>query len=159
MATATPNILINSIRGRIGNVVFYTRHGIQCVRTHVIPRNPDTEAQRFVRRSFRDAVRSWQIMSTDERYVYNRKARYLNMSGYNLYISNYLKKVMQAVNHTPINELKSKVSSFPWNLKLSTFHLLSVSERSRGFPSVSESYSKGICPIAHISLLKPVPGG
>ncbi len=141
MATATPNILINSIRGKNGNVVFYTRRGVQCVRTHVIPRNPDTEAQRFVRRSFGDAVRSWQAMTPDEKYAYIKKARYLNMSGYNLYISEYLKRVIQAVSRTPTDELKPKVSSLPWNLDLATLHLLPVPERSRGIPSVSKPYT------------------
>jgi len=119
MATATPNILINSISGRLGNVVFYTRRRAvngtlrQCVRTYVIPRNPDTEAQHAVRRSFGDAVRSWQAMSPDEKYTYIRKARHLNMSGYNFYISKYLKQVMQTFDHTPVDEQKSKVSFFP----------------------------------------------
>ncbi len=135
MATAKPNILINSISGRIGNVVFYLNRERQCVRTHVIPRNPDTEAQRAVRRSFGDAVHLWQAMSPDEKYSYNRKARYLNMSGYNLFISNYLKKIMQ-------DEAKSKVPFPTWNLELSTFHLFPVPEHSRRVPSVSESYLK-----------------
>ncbi len=133
MATATPNILISSIRGRIGNVVFYKRQGTQCVRLHVIPRNPNTEAQRAVRLSFGNAVRSWQAMSADERYAYNRKARYLNMSGYNLYISNYIKRVMRILTLSPADEMNSKAPFFPWNLKLATWNYLPTS-------SVSESY-------------------
>ncbi len=130
MATATPNILINSISGKMGNVVFYVRRSTQCVRMYVIPRNPDTEAQRLVRRAFGDAVRSWQSMCPEERYAYIRKARYLNMSGYNLYISEYLKRVMQAVDRTSKDNLNSNPSSLPWNL-------LPLPER---FPSVSDSY-------------------
>jgi hypothetical protein len=133
MATAKTNILINSISGRIGSVVFYVRRGTQCVRTHVIPRNPDTEAQRTVRRSFAGAVRSWQSITPEERYAYNRKARYLNMSGYNLYISKYLKIVIKAPNLTSIDEQKLKVGSLPWNLELLTCNSLSS-------PSVSPSY-------------------
>jgi hypothetical protein len=133
MATATPNILINSIRGRIGNVVFYTRYGRQCVRTYVIPRNPDTEAQRAVRRSFADAVASWQAMPPEEQHEYNRKARYLNMSGYNLYISNYLKRTRCIITRIPADEQISKVPSLPLNLELSTWNSLPI-------PSVSDSY-------------------
>ncbi len=142
MATARPNILINSISGRIGNVVFYKRLGVQCVRLHVIPRNPDTVAQRVVRRCFGDAVRSWQAMTEDEKYSYNRKARYLNMSGYNLYISNYLKRIIQALDLTSTDEQKSIVPYFSWNLELATFLLLPAPEQSRGAPSVSASYMK-----------------
>ncbi len=138
MATATPNILINSISGRIGNVVFYTRRGTLCVRTHVIPRNPNTYAQRIVRRNFAEAVLTWQSMTEDERYSYNRKARYLNMSGYNLFISNYLKRAIQALDPASTDEQNSRVSSLTWNLELSTLNLLSVPER---IPSVSESYT------------------
>jgi hypothetical protein len=133
MATAATNILISSISGRIGSVVFYTNRGRQCVRAHVIPLNPDTEAQRAVRRSFGDAVRSWQALPADEKHAYNRKARYLNMSGYNLYISKYLKILIKAPNLTSIDEQKLKVRSLPWNLELSTFNPLPI-------PSVSASY-------------------
>ncbi len=158
MATAIPGIMINSIRGKIGNVVFYTRRGRQCVRIHVIPRNPDTEAQRAVRSIFRDAVISWQAMSEDERYTFNHKARYLNMSGYNFYISNYIKRIIQTVSHTQTDELKSKIPSFTWNLELSTFNLLSVPELVEGLPSVSESYIRGSRIIALSGHLKPSPG-
>jgi hypothetical protein len=136
MATAAPGIIIKSISGRIGSVVFYTRRHTasgtitQCVRAHVIPRNPDTEAQRAVRRSFADAVRSWQSMSPVEQNSFNRKARYLNMSGYNLFISNYLKRIIR-------DEPKSKVPSLTWNLELSTLNFLS---RHGRIPSVSPSY-------------------
>ncbi len=152
MARAKPNILINSISGRIGSVVFYTRRGRQCVRLHVIPRNPDTEAQRVVRRSFGDAVRSWQSMTEDEKYAYNRQARYLNMSGYNLYISKYLKRLMQALSHTPIDEL----TSLPRNLNLATWNLLPVPEPVEGFPSVSESY---LIPSGEIQLTSNIKTG
>ncbi len=91
MATAIPGIMIKSISGRIGNIVFYSRRGVQCARTHVIPRNPDTEAQKIIRLAFREAVLAWQKLSDDEKYTYNRKARYMSMSGYNLYISAYIK--------------------------------------------------------------------
>jgi hypothetical protein len=151
MATAKPNILINSISGRIGNVVFYKRLGTQCARVHVIPRNPDTEARRAVRKSFGNAVRTWQSMSPDERYTYIRKTRYLNMSGYNLFISNYLKRIMQ-------DEPKLKVPSLPWNLELSTLHLFPVPEHSRRVPSVSESYMKANAANAVSGHIKLRPG-
>ncbi len=168
MATAAQGILIKSIHGRIGNLVFYCRRRTasstmtQCVRAHVIPRNPDTEAQRKVRRSFGDAVRTWQSMSLDDRHAFNRKARYLNMSGYNLYISNYIKRVIQTVSNTPTDEPKSKLSSQPWNLNLLTLHLLPVPERSwtlpERIPSVSESYIKASGINSYPGPLKPRPG-
>ncbi|MBN2400995.1 MAG: hypothetical protein JXN64_01205 [Spirochaetes bacterium] len=90
MAIIILNPLLDSIRGRMGNVVFYTRLNKQCVRAHIVLRNPDTAAQRSVRRTFADAVKSWQALSDEEKYVFTGKARNLRMSGYNLYISGYM---------------------------------------------------------------------
>lgn len=144
MATAKPNILINSISGRLGSVVFYTRRGKLCVRSYVIPRNPDTEAQRVVRRSFAGAVLSWQSMTDEERYTYKRKARFMNMSGYNLYISLYMK-----TNYSD----KSAV------LKLTAASGLAASAAfiSR-LPSVSKSYIKASSANLYPKQLKPDPG-
>ncbi len=151
MATATTNILINTLSGRIGNVVFYMNRGRQCVRAHVIPRNPDTEAQRAVRNAFGDAVRTWQAMSADGKHEYIRKARYLNMSGYNLYISKYMKRIMQSLNLTSTDEL----TSLTWNLELPTWNFLPLSER---IPSVSDSYMNASCINAQSRCPDPAPG-
>ncbi len=92
MAVAELNPLISAISGRMGNLVFYIRQNRQCIRSYVLPRNPDTDAQRIIRRTFADAVKSWQAMTRDEKYIFTRKARGLQMSGYNLYISEYMTK-------------------------------------------------------------------
>lgn len=91
MAIITLNPVIQSIRGRIGNTVFYNYREKTCARLYVIPRNPNTESQKKVRRTFADAVKAWQSMDPDEKYKFNRKARNLCMSGYNLFISGYIK--------------------------------------------------------------------
>ncbi len=83
--------LIDSISGRFGNKVRYNRNNKPCVRTYVKPRNPNTLCQRINRHRFTDAVKSWQELNQEDKDKYNRKARYLNMSGYNLYISIYMK--------------------------------------------------------------------
>jgi hypothetical protein len=94
MAKAKLNPMFTSITGRVGNVVFYKRMDVQCLRRYVIPRNPDTEIQRVNRYTFKNAVRTWKELSEDEQYRYNRKAVELKlfMSGYNLYISEYMKR-------------------------------------------------------------------
>jgi hypothetical protein len=177
MATATTNILINSISGRIGNVVFYTNRGRQCVRKHVIPRNPDTEAQRIVRRAFGDAVRSWQAMTQDEKHEYIRKARYLNMSGYNLYISTYMKiQILMRQPEDTLNQhttLSRASAGRGWpavrpgrvrapEKALASLSLLPVPERSRTLPeripSVSESYTRLSGTNALLKSLKLRPG-
>jgi hypothetical protein len=93
------NPVIFKISGYLYGFVFYMRNGKQCVRDYVIPNNPDTDAQRKVRHTFTDAVKSWQLLSLDEKHRHNRKARNLQMSGYNMYISIYMKKrILQAGN-------------------------------------------------------------
>ena len=91
MAKVELNPLIKSLHGRAGNIVFYNRYGKTYARLFVVPCNPDTEAQRKIRHAFGDAVKTWQSMSCEQKCRYNRKARYLNMSGYNLFISCYMK--------------------------------------------------------------------
>ncbi|MBN2038603.1 MAG: hypothetical protein JW864_01080 [Spirochaetes bacterium] len=90
MATAKLNPVILSISGRFGNSVFYVNRNKQCVRSYVVPRNPNTLLQKEVRKNFTDAVKSWQQISPEEKYAYARKARGLGMSGYNLYISEFM---------------------------------------------------------------------
>jgi uncharacterized protein with NRDE domain len=83
--------------GRMGDLVFYSLYGSSFARLYAKPVNPDTEGQRIVRRTFGDAVRSWQKLTDEEKQKYSRKARHLPMSGYNLFISNYMKeKLAQA---------------------------------------------------------------
>ena len=110
MATAVLNPFFISISGRIGGIVFYRRKNTQCIRTYVVPRNPDTISQRNARRSFADAVNSWQRLSVVERYKYSTSARGTNMSGYNLYISEYMRERVS-------NRLK-------WRIKKSLYDLV-----------------------------------
>lgn len=62
------------------------------MRPYLVPRNPDTAAQRTVRGSFRDAVHTWQGMSLEEKREWNFRARYKSATGYNLFVSHYMKQ-------------------------------------------------------------------
>ena len=55
-----------------------------------IPSNPQTEPQQANRQTFADAISSWQGLTPTQKQVYNERAKYKNLSGYNLYISEYL---------------------------------------------------------------------
>ena len=92
MATVRLNPAFDSVHGKIGKIVHYNRNGVQCARSYAVPRNPDTAAQRRNRKTFAEAVKLWQELSPGEKYRYNRNARKLRMSGYNLFISRYLKE-------------------------------------------------------------------
>ncbi|MBN2041550.1 MAG: hypothetical protein JW864_16050 [Spirochaetes bacterium] len=124
MATAALNPIIQSISGRFGNAVFYRRGNTQCVRTYVVPRNPDTALQREIRKSFASAVKSWQAMTQEEKYAYTRKARNLGMTGYNLFISVYI--TGNCVRYKKYKTGHDIVSSSQYPLYLNRIH--SVSE-------------------------------
>ena len=55
-----------------------------------IPSNPQTVSQQTNRTIFADAVFTWQGLTDNQKEVYNKKTKYKNLSGYNLYISEYL---------------------------------------------------------------------
>ena len=85
-----------SIRGSKGAMVFYSYNGRHYIRSRVTPRNPNTEAQVFVRRTFGDAVRAWQELGDEQKRRFNRRARMRSGKGYNLFISEYVKERMPA---------------------------------------------------------------
>ena len=96
MAKTALNPMFTTYSGRMGKIVHYTIFGKQYCRMHVIPKNPRTECQQAVRRTFSDAVHSWRRLTKDEKNEYNRKALKKRMRGYNLYISKYMKGALAA---------------------------------------------------------------
>lgn len=91
MARIELNPVFTAISGRMGDMVLYKSRTMNCSRTYVKPRNPDTPAQRSNRDLFRSAMMSWQSLSDYEKEAYNRKAARLPMTGHNLYISRYMR--------------------------------------------------------------------
>lgn len=57
------------------------------------PRYPNTPAQLQTRENIRLAVASWQELTEEQKIAYNKRAEGLNMSGYNLYIREYIKSL------------------------------------------------------------------
>jgi hypothetical protein len=84
------NKLGNLYSGTIGkSKTACIRDGKQYFRTHVIPNDPKTAKQMEQRRKYARAVETWKKLSDDEKEIYNRRATNLNMSGYNLFISEF----------------------------------------------------------------------
>ena len=90
MADVIINPALKSIRKRIGNNVFYKRGGKQFARIHVIPKNPDTAAQKKRRGTFSDAVSAWQSLTMEEKKQWRKRASVAGRRGYNIFISEYL---------------------------------------------------------------------
>ena len=77
---------VTGMRGKLGNRVYYTRKGKIYSRRHVMPSNPRTGRQRERRSRFARAVRAWRGLDDDARAPWNRCARGMRMSGYNLFM-------------------------------------------------------------------------
>ncbi len=103
MAILTLTAPCKSIHGRIGNYVYLFRRGRQIVRPYVKPSNPDTEKQRYIRNLFSEAVLSWQNISDNQKAYWNKCAAGKPVSGYNMYISSYIKRVTLSENSV-VNE-------------------------------------------------------
>lgn len=58
---------------------------------YYVPYNPRTATQQAWRSNFADAVSSWQSLTDTEKEKYNEKAKGNSLSGFNLYISEYLR--------------------------------------------------------------------
>ncbi|HNX58641.1 MAG TPA: hypothetical protein PKK43_06060 [Spirochaetota bacterium] len=90
MAYIVLNSFIKSLSGRVDDLVFYAYGGKQYARRYVVPKNPDTVVQKKSRRRFAEAVAAWQDLTDSSKESWNRRCRNLSLSGYNLFISEYL---------------------------------------------------------------------
>jgi len=55
-----------------------------------VPTNPQTEAQQANRQKMTDGVIAWQALTDQQKAAYNKNAIGKNLSGYNLFLSEYL---------------------------------------------------------------------
>lgn len=74
--------------------VYFVVDGCQYKRNYVVPYNPQTPGQQANRFKFADAVSAWQILSILDKRLWNKYADdlQLQMSGYNLFLSRYMKE-------------------------------------------------------------------
>lgn len=102
--TGAENAIGNQIRKKMGHVdlpdpkgfygIYRVRHRwgkvIQEKLPFYVPTNPRTEAQQTHRQKLTNAVVAWQSLTEEQQEVYNEKVEGKQMSGYNLFISEYL---------------------------------------------------------------------
>lgn len=69
-----------------------TRYGHQVVvkQKLYVPTNPQTGIQQAWRQIFTDAIVAWQGLTDDQKIDYNTRAKFKNLSGYNLFLKEYL---------------------------------------------------------------------
>ena len=78
------------LSGRVGNAVYCCRGNTTYVRQWVRPKDPHTLPQIKRRGRFEAAVADWQQLPEDEKQKYRHRARYMQRTGYNLFLSEAL---------------------------------------------------------------------
>lgn len=101
---------ITGMSGKLGNRVYCTRNGKICSRRYVMPSNPRTGRQRECRSRFARAVSAWRGLNADARASWNRRARALNLSGYNLFMRETMSRTAgkgdQAPRHARVSRMQ-----------------------------------------------------
>lgn len=80
-----------SIVGKLDQIVYYYIDGEQYQRAYFIPVQPGTPEQLAWWAVFRQGVLNWQAFSASVKDTYNSRAKRYQMSGFNLYMREYLK--------------------------------------------------------------------
>lgn len=57
---------------------------------YYVPTNPQTESQQANRQKLTNGVTAWQALTSSAKSVYNERAKYKKLSGYNLFLKEYL---------------------------------------------------------------------
>lgn len=71
-------------------LVYQRRRGMDTVYRKRVVDNPNTDAQASQRASFASAVSSWRELPAESKVRWVVRAQGMAISGYNLYIKNYL---------------------------------------------------------------------
>ncbi|MBN8219132.1 MAG: hypothetical protein J0L75_21005 [Spirochaetes bacterium] len=91
---------IQSIRGRVGDVIFQAWKGVFYIRAYTPPRPTRTPAQVRRRDAFASQVRAWKNLDARERLEWDRRGKDQGRSGYHLFLSTGL-RALRPEGHTP----------------------------------------------------------
>ena len=92
------------VRNRVGRVGIEDRHGLLGIyKTYANdtgtpsrhlpfyrPTNPNTPAQQVTRNTFKDGAAAWNALSPEMKQIFNERGARLNITGYNVYMQQYL---------------------------------------------------------------------
>jgi len=91
MATVRLTATITGLSGRVGDTIYYTCRRKTFQRAVSAQHDPKTPRQLAMRDAFRAAVRAWQALSADEKAELNRRAAKKLSTGYNLFLSAFMR--------------------------------------------------------------------
>jgi len=77
-------------RGKGRRFIRSTWKGRVYLRRYTVPRNPKTPAQQAQRGRLTEAVAAWRALSDEEHRRYDEAARDKRLTGYNLFVSEFL---------------------------------------------------------------------
>jgi hypothetical protein len=87
----TQKVIIQRVKAGLGNGRIIGDRQVQVRRHPGKVKDPITHAQVARRSRFQDAVSAWQGMSKEERAPWVRRARKASRTGYNLFISEWMR--------------------------------------------------------------------
>ncbi len=94
MAKAKLHPFLRTMHGGFDGLVLYRRYGKTYIKIRTIPFNPRTEPQVKCRGNFGGSVKAWQNLSEEEKSLYRNRAKRKKRSGYNLFMSEYLRGIV-----------------------------------------------------------------
>ncbi len=101
MAKVKLHPYLRTAHGGMGDLVFYRRYGKIYIKARTIPANPRTEPQVKCRGNFGGGVKAWQVLPEEEKALYRNRAKRKRKSGYNLFMSEYLRGIAPGSPVTP----------------------------------------------------------
>jgi hypothetical protein len=88
------NALGNEYSGTIGkSKTAVKRNGSNFERLWVMPYDPKTPKQMRMRKMFANAHDAWIALPQEKRNEYNERARNMKMTGYNLFVKEYVARM------------------------------------------------------------------
>jgi len=88
------NAFGNTYSGTMGReITAVERDGTNFDRTWVMPYDPKTPKQMRQRKRFADAHDAWIALPQEKRNEYNERARNMKMTGYNLFVKEYVARM------------------------------------------------------------------
>ncbi len=101
MAKVKLHPYLRTAHGGLDGLVLYRRYGKIYIKRRTIPKNPRTEPQVKCRGNFSGSVKAWQVLPEEEKNLYRIRAKRKKKSGYNLFMSEYLRGIAPGSPVTP----------------------------------------------------------